>query len=338
MTKKKVGVVGVGLIWQKVHQPILQKMQDEFELVAFCDTSAERRAAIASEYPQCSVLADYHELLALAEVEVVLSLMPIPLTPVVVKAALEAGKDVVTEKPLARSVEEGRLLIEAMERADKKIFVAEQLAYREGNLALHELLESGEIGEVVMWQRVAHHREEPRDGNYATTPWRQRPDYPLGPLFDGGIHVIADLDRVFGPPQSVDAHGQQLRAEFGDYDHVAMLFHYESGLVGQLSFGSYLPSLKRHFTIYGTEGCISVEHHIVAGSGQLHVEKEGGVKRTIDLPEESHYAHMWRAFADAFASGEQPYYTPQKAIFDVALLTGVERSIKSGTRQAIEVG
>jgi hypothetical protein len=47
---------------------------------------------------------------------------------------------------------------------------------------------------------------------------------------------------------------------------------------------------------------------------------------------------MWRAFADAFVSGEAPYYTPRKALFDVALLTGVERSIKSGTRQAIEVG
>jgi scyllo-inositol 2-dehydrogenase (NADP+) len=338
MAKKKVGVIGVGLIWQKVHQPILQKMQDEFELVAFCDASAERRSEIAEQYPGCPVFADYNELLALDAVEVVLSLMPIPLTPVVVKAALEAGKDVVTEKPLARSVEEGRLLIETMERTGGKLFVAEQLAYREGNRVLRELLEGGEIGQVVMWQRVAHHREEPRDGNYATTPWRQRPDYPLGPLFDGGIHVIADLDRVFGPPQSVDAHGQQLRAEFGDYDHVAMLFHYESGLVGQLSFGSYLPSLKRHFTIYGTEGCIVVEHNIVAGSGQLHIEREDGAPRTVDLPEESHYAHMWRAFADAFASGETPYYTPQKALLDVALLAGVERSIKSGTRQAIDIG
>lgn len=337
MTRKKIGVIGVGLIWQRVHQPILAQMQDEFELVAFCDASPERRAQIASEFPGCPVFADYTELLALPEVEVVLSLMPIPLTPVVVKAALEAGKDVVTEKPLSRSVEEGRLLIDTMERTGKKLFVAEQLAYRQGNRVLRELLDGGEIGQVVMWQRVVHHREEPRDGNYATTPWRQRPDYPLGPLFDGGIHVVADLDRVFGSPQSVDAHGQQLRAEFGDYDHVAMLFHYESGLVGQLSFGSYLPSLKRHFTIYGTEGCMVVEQGIVAGPGQLHIEKEGGSTRTVALSEESHYAHMWRAFAAAFVSGEMPYYTPEKAIFDVALLTSVERSIKSGTRQAIEL-
>ncbi len=337
MKKKRVGVIGVGLIWQRVHQPILRDMQSAFELVAFCDASPERRAHIAAEYPGRPVVADYEELLALDEVEVVLALMPIPLTPVVVEAALKAGKDVVTEKPLARSVLEGRRLIERAHAAGKKLFVAEQLAYRRGNQIMREILDSGEIGQVVMWQRVAHHREVPRDGNYATTPWRQRPDYPLGPLFDGGIHVIADLDRVFGSPVSVDAHGQQLRPEFGDYDHVAALFHYDNGLVGQLSFGSYLPSLQRHYTVYGSEGCLTAEASLGPGQRSLRIEREDGTVREVALEEENSYAAMWQAFAASFSDETAPYYTPEKALFDVALLVGIERSIKSGLRQDIAV-
>src|SRR5687767_584961 len=107
----RLGVIGAGLIWIRTHKPILETMTDAFAPLAFCDVSEERRAALAQEFPEARVLADYHSLLDLPEVEAVLVLTPIALNAPVAHAALRAGKHVIMEKPLARSVAEGRALI-----------------------------------------------------------------------------------------------------------------------------------------------------------------------------------------------------------------------------------
>ena len=66
--------------------------------------------------------------------------------------------------------------------------------------------------------------------SFASIPWRKEANYPLGTLFDGGIHVIAAIKkRSLGDPKNVWATGKKLRQEYGEFDHVAMLFHYANG-------------------------------------------------------------------------------------------------------------
>ena len=91
MRPARLGVVGTGLIWSRVHQPHLDQLRDVFEPVAFCDVSTDRRAAIAADFPQAHVTSDYHELLAMPEVEAVLVLTPIALNETVALDALKPG-------------------------------------------------------------------------------------------------------------------------------------------------------------------------------------------------------------------------------------------------------
>ena len=56
MRPTRLGVVGMGLIWSRVHEPHLARLQDVFELVAFCDVSTDRRAAIAADFPQARLV------------------------------------------------------------------------------------------------------------------------------------------------------------------------------------------------------------------------------------------------------------------------------------------
>ena len=109
MRPTRLGVVGMGLIWSRVHQPHLARLQDVFELVAFCDVSTDRRAAIAADFPQARVMSDYHELLAMPEVEAVLVLTPIALNETVALDAPEPARIFCSRNRLrARSPQECR--------------------------------------------------------------------------------------------------------------------------------------------------------------------------------------------------------------------------------------
>ena len=328
MPQVRLGVIGTGLIWTRAHKAILAMLADTFVPIAFCDVSEQRRATLAHEFPDASVVGDYESLLALPDVEAVLVLTPIALNAPIARAALLAGKHVIMEKPIARSVAEGGELVATARQAGKHLFVTEQVAYRRVEDALMEIIEAGEIGKVVMWERVHHSDADTAQGplRYDSTPWRKQADFPLGTMFDGGIHLIAGLSKVFGIPETVAATGQKLRPEYGEYDHIATLFQYASGISGMLSFSSTLPGGHNHFHVYGMRGTITVEQK------RIVVEKSGQAERIVDLPPENAYVAMWHALAGAFRDQSDPFYTPEKALHDVAILEAVDLAIKTGGR------
>lgn len=321
----RLGVIGLGLIWIREHRPSLETLSSHFEAVAFCDVSEQRRAETAAVFPGRPVVDDYRQILAMPDVDAVLVLTPIAFNAPVALAALEAGKDVFMEKPIARSVAEGERLIDAARGAGRRLFIMEQLGYRRADTILAEVIASREIGDPVLWERIFHFEADTAQGpmSYASTPWRKAADFPLGTLFDGGIHLIASMGATFGPPQAVYAKGRKLRPDYGEYDQVSMLFQYANGLTGILSHSTSLPPSQNHFHIHGVEGIILVQ------SEQLIVERPGAAQRVIDLPAENSRSTMWQAIVDAYAQNNEPAYTAEKALRDVAILEAVDRSIKA---------
>lgn len=319
----RLGVIGAGLIWLRRHQPTLAPLHDAFIPVAFADPSEERRNQAVAAFPNATVVADYHELLALSQVDAVLVLTPIVLNAPVASAALQAGKDVIMEKPIARSVADAAQLLAKAQQAGKRLYVLEQMGYRHAEDLLSETIASGEIGDLVMWERVEHIEGDRETGpmSFASTPWRKEANFPLGTLFDGGIHVIAALTRVFGRPQSVWATGKKLREQYGEFDHVAMLFQYANGSTGILSHSSYLSPDQNHFTIYGSAGTIVVEPK------RLLVRKSGQEPRVVEIPAEDATVNMWHALADAFRKKTTPFYTGARALQDVLILEKVDQAI-----------
>ena len=327
----QLGVIGLGLIWQRAHQPVLQALPELIQPVAFCDLNAERRAAVREQYPTAAVVDSVDALLALADVEAVLVLTPIALNAPTALKCIQAGKHVFMEKPIARALAEGHALIEAARQAGRRLYVLEQMGYRPLETTLHEMLSAGAIGELILWERVQHLEADTAQGalRYDSTPWRKQADFPLGTLFDGGIHIVAGLSRVFGQPQSVDATGRRLRAEYGDYDQVTMNFRYAGGVTGLLSHSAFLPPVHNFFYIHGTDGVIVVERN------QFTVEKSGQPPRLFDFPAENPYATMWRHILRAYGDGAAAGYSTADALRDVAILLGVEQSIRSGERVVI---
>ena len=332
MAPIRLGVIGTGLIWIRTHQAILETHGDTFALIAFCDLDEQRRATLAREFPGATVVGEQQELLAMPEVEAVLVLTPIALNAPTARAALLAGKHVIMEKPIARSVAEGRDLIATARQAGKHLFICEQLAYRHAEDALREIIATGEIGELIMWERVHHLEADTGQGamRYESTAWRKQADFPLGTMFDGGIHLIAGLSKVFGIPETVVATGRKLRPEYGEYDYIATMFQYAGGITGMVSYSTCLPATHNHFHVIGTSGTIVVE------AKRISVEKPGEPQRVVELEQENAYVAMWHALAQAFRDQRDPFYTPEKALHDVAILQAVDQAIKTGGRVSID--
>jgi len=329
MKPVRLGIIGPGLIWQFKHRPALNKLSSDFAVTAFCASSDRHKADAARDTPGVPFLTDLDAFLQRDDVDAVVVLTPIPLNGPVALAALRAGKDVFLEKPMAHKLEDGQALVETAGRMGKRLWVLEQDAYANRWRQVRDVVQSGEIGEPVVYDQVAHW---PLDdvqyarGGYGKTAWRIQPDFPLGIMFDGGHHLVATLSILFGKASWVFASGVALRPTFGEYDHILMQFGYAGKLRGTLSYSSLLGASRNYFHIRGAEGLATVE------DDRLIVTRDEGATRTVELPAEDMHEQMWRTLAQCIAERREPDYTPARALRDLSTLFGVEQVIKTGNR------
>lgn len=133
MSKLKIGIIGCGGIANQKHFPALKNNADLNEIVAFCDIQIDRAEKAAAEFGAegAQVTADYKELLANPEVEVVHVCTPNVSHSEITIAAFEAGKHVYCEKPMSHSTEEAEKMVEAWKKSGKQFTIGYQNRFRE---------------------------------------------------------------------------------------------------------------------------------------------------------------------------------------------------------------
>ena len=124
MDKVRIGIIGCGGIANGKHMPSLKKLPD-VEMVAFCDIIVERAEKAAREYgvEGAKVYADYHELLAREDIDVVHVLTPNREHSQITVDALNAGKHVMCEKPMAINSAEAKRMLDAAKATGKKLTI-----------------------------------------------------------------------------------------------------------------------------------------------------------------------------------------------------------------------
>ena len=152
MGKIKLGIIGLGSISQVMHLPILSKNND-VEIAGICDKDKSKTKALAEKYKINNYSTDVKEFLKDEEMTGVIVATPTDSHSELTIAALEAGKDVFVEKPIARNFEEAKQINDRAKELNKKLMVGMNNRFRPDTMFLKSLIQKGEIGKIFYTNR-----------------------------------------------------------------------------------------------------------------------------------------------------------------------------------------
>ncbi len=183
----KIGIIGCGGIAKGKHMPSLAKVKD-VEMVAFCDIILERAEAAKEKYgtADAKVYTDYKELLKDESIDIVHVCTPNRSHSFITVDALEAGKHVMCEKPMAINSEEAKKMLDAAKRTGKKLSIGYQNRFRDDSLYLKREAEDGTFGEVYYAKATAIRRRAVPTWGVFLDEYEQGG----GPLIDIGTHAL----------------------------------------------------------------------------------------------------------------------------------------------------
>ena len=193
MEKYRIGIIGCGFAAHGVgtqgkHMASLIKMKDEVEMVAFCDIIEERAIDSAKEFGsnKAKVYTDYKELLKDESIDIVHVCTPNKSHAEITIAALESGKHVLCEKPMAKTYAEAVKMVEAAKRTGKKLTIGFQYRLTPASSYIHRVCRSGDLGDIYFAKAHAlRRRMVPTWGVFLNEE-----EQGGGPLIDIGTHAL----------------------------------------------------------------------------------------------------------------------------------------------------
>lgn len=204
----RVGVIGAGVGAAHLHA---YAQVPRAEIVALAGLDDDRVRLVANTYQVPATFRDYQDLLEHPGIDAVSVCLPNALHAPVTIAALESGKHVLVEKPLARNAEEGRTMLAAAARHERILMVAFNYRFRGDVQWLKQQIERGALGEIYYvkahWMRRAG---IPRLGSWFVS----KEAAGGGPLIDLGVHILDLALYLLGEPRPVTVSGSTY-AKFG---------------------------------------------------------------------------------------------------------------------------
>ena len=187
MEKVRVGIIGCGGIANGKHMPSLRNVK-EAEMVAFCDLIIERAEKAAKEYgtPDAKVYVDYKEMLEDKTIDVVHVCTPNRAHSFITVDALEAGKHVMCEKPMAINSVEALKMLDAAKRTGKKLTIGYQNRQRNDAQYLKNEALAGTFGDIYYARAIALRRRAVPTWGVFLNEYEQGG----GPLIDIGTHAL----------------------------------------------------------------------------------------------------------------------------------------------------
>jgi scyllo-inositol 2-dehydrogenase (NADP+) len=340
-----VGIIGVGRSGWELHAQTLREMAD-YRVAAICDASAPRLARAAEE---CGALphAEPQALIGDPDLDLVVVAVPGSLHASLAIAALEAGKHVVVEKPMASTAAEADEMLAAARTSGRLLSVFHNRRWDPDYRMLRLLVERGEFGELLTVDSriISFGPEWPSYGVPEFNPrWRTQAAYGGGFLADWGPHLVDQvLDLVDEWPTRVSA---ELRShlwctEVDDSFHIRLSF--ASGLLVTVegSNNARIP-LPRWFVVGADATLISgsgfghwTEMSLCRGMGEAVVDLAPEVLPPVSAPGEVKDSNnpTWLFYEDlaaALREGRGPAISAEHSRDVVAILDAARRSSETG--------
>jgi predicted dehydrogenase len=275
----RTAVVGFGLSGSVFHAPLIAADQS-YSLDVIATSDAGRQAAAVERYPGVKTVPDGDAVLALAaDLDLVVLGTPPATHYPLAKAALEAGLDVVVDKPFAVTSAQGQELIGLAERLGRVLTVFQNRRWDGDFLTVKALLEGGSLGQVMRFES-RFERWSPE----VSKAWKAEATAADGGgvLFDLGTHLLDQALLLFGPGAVVHAELLARRPDEKVDDDCFLVVQHESGVQSHLWMNMLCAQQGPRYRVLGSEagytkhGVDPQEPYIVAGGGPL--DEEYGVE------------------------------------------------------------
>jgi predicted dehydrogenase len=331
----KVAVAGCGVIAHRYATTI--DRYDQLELAGATDLVPEKAAAIVEEFGGTHY-ETLDELLADDSVEALVNLT-IPVAHAeVTKAALEAGKHVHTEKPVALRYAQAVELAGLAAARGLRLSCSPGTVLGEAQQTAWKLVRDGAIDTV----RVVY-----AEANWGRIEsWHPSPAglYSSGPLFDVGVYPLTILTAMLGrvrratgyatvlEPNRVTKGGEPFRIETPDF--VVAVLEFESGVIARLTATFYVePGKQRGIEWHGERGSLHLATWDVANS-RLELKRDGSEYEPVPLVREPFDGVDWARpiadLADALEEGRPHRMTAEHAAHVVEVLCAIHQSARAG--------
>lgn len=187
-TVHNAAIIGCGFIAYNKHLPALQNLADRVSLAAFCDIEEDRAAKAAADYgiPKAKICTDYRLLLDDPDIDIVYVLTPNRSHREISIAALQAGKHVMCEKPMAKTFDEARDMCDAAKASGHKFTIGYQYRCDPEPLQLKRIIDDGVLGDIYVAQAHAYRRRGIPNWGVFLNEYEQGG----GALIDIGTHAL----------------------------------------------------------------------------------------------------------------------------------------------------
>ncbi|GAB3035593.1 Gfo/Idh/MocA family protein [Natronobiforma cellulositropha] len=336
----RVGLIGVGGIANH-HKPAFERFPDRVQLGGVCDVDEAAAGEFAAAF-DVDHWSDYEVFLEETDVDAVDIPLPHHLHYPVAKAALEAGKHVLVEKPFATSLAECLELVELAEERDCRLMVGQMQRFYPPYRALKEAVDRGDLG------AIRHARCDALVNQEDMVP----PGHWLydGSMSGGGgiigysVHKLDLLRYLLGDVERVVSWEREVNDAFDDAEDYSLgLLEFESGTVADffvtLSAGA-MPYTEM-FWLLGDEGAMHTlpegtqrEGYVGLPDPRINAANDPERRKTFetltapatDLPSENAFVNEILHFADCIESGAEPISSGRDNLGTMATIEAIYRS------------
>jgi predicted dehydrogenase len=186
----RVGIGGLGRSGWNIHARIFEELSSMYRVVAVADPLEDRRREAYAKFG-CRTYEDFHSLTEDDDVELIIVATPSYLHAPHTIAALESGKDVVCEKPMASNLSEADAMIEASRRTGRMLVIFHNSLFAPDYLKVREIIQSGKLGRILMIKIYNHSFGRRWD-------WQTLKKFGGGELRNNGVHLIAQALQLIG--------------------------------------------------------------------------------------------------------------------------------------------
>ena len=342
----KIGIIGLGM--GRAHAEHYRD-SPAAQVVALCDQNRERLERVpehvGGEVKEARLYTDIAELLADEEVQAVSVALPNALHAPITIQALEAGKHVLCEKPLAMNAAEAEEMVRTARRVGRTLMVHFNVRFNPTSRAVKQAIDAGALGEIYYGRTVWHRKRGiPQLGGWFT----QKQMSGGGALIDIGVHRLDLALWLMGYPRPVSVTGvtynllgkrlaDSQEKSFDVDDLAAAFIRFENGaaLTLETSWASNTEKREDQWTqLFGVEGGALIRNHDEGYQFEARLFRSAGEGRkevTVETPEppkpwESAQTHFCRSIL----TGTEPLAPGEQGLTVMRILDAIYESAATG--------